>query len=623
MGFKSHLKRPFGFDFGPAKVRLFFPYNLLKPISALAPNLNCGLFLLPLIDFRMNKLPYIALFWVMGLGNSIFANNIAISNVYLTNHSVNFQSGVYQSGVSDVNFDLSWQNSWYTNTGPSNWDAAWVFVKFQVGSVNPTFSNVTLTNGQTTVTLPSVINLRVGMPMIKISGTTTVGSNIVITAINNVTNVITLSSAPSGTTASNNTIEFLRIWEHATITSTVGPPAGFTYDPITDSSGVFLHRNVQGSGNNNLTGLAVVWEYALDGVEDTAEVRVQVFAIEMVYVPQGQFTVGDGNSSDAFTQTTITTATANAVGGRPTGETAPAATWPNGFNAFYCMKYEISQGQYRDFLNTLTYNQQVTRTVSLPTANVGTGALSSSNSDRSGIDIQTQGIAASQTPAVYACNLDNDGNYNENVDGEWLACNLLTWMDGCAYADWAGLRPMTELEFEKVCRGNQSAVQDEYAWGTTSITASTNVTNGGRSNETSSTAGANCVYDNKPPNGPLRVGVFATATSTRTQSGASYYGILDLSGNLTERPVNISHANGRAFTGVNGDGILSRAGNANAINWPTLAVGEVTGANGSADRGGHWRSATLNNLEVSFRNTTLFNEAGRSIDDGFRGVRFP
>jgi hypothetical protein len=35
-----------------------------------------------------------------------------------------------------------------------------------------------------------------------------------------------------------------------------------------------------------------------------------------------------------------------------------------------------------------------------------------------------------------------------------------------AFADWSGLRPMSELEYEKACRGyNTPAVPNEYAWG--------------------------------------------------------------------------------------------------------------------------------------------------------------
>jgi hypothetical protein len=40
--------------------------------------------------------------------------------------------------------------------------------------------------------------------------------------------------------------------------------------------------------------------------------------------------------------------------------TLPAA-FPKGFQAFYCMKYEISQGQYAEFLNMLTSDQAALR----------------------------------------------------------------------------------------------------------------------------------------------------------------------------------------------------------------------------------------------------------------------
>jgi hypothetical protein len=75
------------------------------------------------------------------------------------------------------------------------------------------------------------------------------------------------------------------------------------------------------------------------------------------------------------------------------------ANWPNGFNAFYCMKYEVSQQGYVDFLNTLTYTQQVTRTANAPKHRLRErGALISSITNRNGIDIQTPGVA-STTPA--------------------------------------------------------------------------------------------------------------------------------------------------------------------------------------------------------------------------------
>lgn len=56
------------------------------------------------------------------------------------------------------------------------------------------------------------------------------------------------------------------------------------------------------------------------------------------------------------------------------------------------------------------------------------------------------------------------------------------------------------------------------------------------------------------PGGPLRVGIFATPTSDRVTAGASYWGILDLSGNVAERVMSVGIPAGREFTGAHGDG---------------------------------------------------------------------
>jgi len=58
-------------------------------------------------------------------GMATYANNIQVSNVSLTGwNSAN--------DFTMVKFNLSWENSWRTSSTPSNWDAAWVFVKYRV-----------------------------------------------------------------------------------------------------------------------------------------------------------------------------------------------------------------------------------------------------------------------------------------------------------------------------------------------------------------------------------------------------------------------------------------------------------------------------------------------------------
>ncbi|MFZ4061552.1 MAG: SUMF1/EgtB/PvdO family nonheme iron enzyme [Bacteroidia bacterium] len=573
-----------------------------------------------------------------GHGSVLLANNIAASNAVTTGQNTTAGTNA-AANYTLVEFDLSWGNSWRASTGPSNWDAAWVFVKFMVGVSNPVFTGAS--SSGTTVTVSSTANLRVGMPVYKTAGTGTFAANTVISSISSATTFV-VSVAPSPA-LSNATISCQRIWEHASLDATAGnhtAPATSAISVPSDSTGAFIYRSANGTGTFSLSDVQLRWVYGTNGVRDDAVLQVKVFAIETVWVPQGSFVVGSGGSatSEFYTHTTnvpfqissenqITVGTSSgnlyypnsSFGGDQAGP-IPAA-FPKGYAGFYCMKYEISQGDYRDFLNTLTYTQQTSRAVNV-TGIAGTEALS--NTCRNGIDIQTPGVAASFTPAVYACNLDGDANYNEAVDGEWIACTFLSWMDGCAYVDWAGLRPMTELEYEKACRGDQAAVSGEYAWGSASITGATGISNDGANNETFSNAGANCAYNySGGVPGPLRVGAFAGGATTRAQAGATYYGIMEMSGNLWDRVVTIGKSTGRNFTGLNGNGQLSPNGHANQSLWPQISGSEVTGADGSGFRGGDW-SNVASYARVSDRNSAANTTTIRSGGYGFRGVRvFP
>jgi uncharacterized protein (TIGR02145 family) len=274
------------------------------------------------------------------------------------------------------------------------------------------------------------------------------------------------------------------------------------------------------------------------------------------------------------------------------------------------MKYEISQGQYRDFLNTLTYTQQVTRTASAPNSAIGTGALVSSGTDRNGIEIKTAGTS-STTPAIYGCDLSNNNTFDEAADGEWIACNYLSWDDVTAYLDWAALRPMTELEYEKVCRGTLTPLVNEYAWGTASATSLSSLLNTSQSTEASNTSGANLVSNNAF-SGPVRGGIFATGSSNRTTAGSGYYGIMDLSGNVWEQTVPISNANARSFSNVVGDGTLATNGNAVVTTWPVSSDVGI--------RGGSYTSAGALNY-VSDRTSISAGVTTRNNNVGGRGVR--
>lgn len=608
------------------------------------------------------------------------ANNIDVSNVVVTGRDLSAGANNV-ANFTMVKFDITWENSWRTNY-TSNWDAAWIFVKFRRGMTDPTLSGVS--SSGTTVTVSSTTGLRVGMPVRVSSGTGVFAAGSVISSITNGTQFV-VSATPTAT-LSNATVVCTRIWEHArlnntghalgsigtsgTLTSALQTP-GSAFDRSTNPVvGVLLHRSAVGAGTFTSTGVQLRWNYGANGITDDDSVDVRVFGIEMVYVPQGSFFVGSGGTeSGSFTNGSWTTGATtplqitseNAISIAQTsgnlwgtsgsgnndigGSGTLAAAFPKGFAAFYCMKHEITQGQYRDFLNTLSYAQQATRTQTAPTSTAGTGALSSTNANRNGIDIETPGNATTLVPATYACNLNNNAPYNSTDDGEWIACNFISWMDGSAFADWAGLRPMTELEFEKACRGNQTAVAGEYAWGNASTTAvSSNhtagwpsnatawsITNVGANNEVSTTANANAVIfpgspaatnPSPPPGGtilgPLRTGTFAGSATTRAQAGATYYGIMEMSGNLWERPVSV--ATGRSFTGIHGDGSLSSSGNANATAWPGLSSGEVTTASGAGFRGAGWQNDVID-MRVSDRRQASLNNTGSALHYGFRAVR--
>ena len=242
-----------------------------------------------------------------------YGNNIAVNNVSLTDQNAG-------AGTTQVQFDLSWENSWRISVGPANYDAAWVFVKYRINGNN---------------------------------------------------------------------------WQHATISSTgAAAPAGSTVNP-SDGVGAFIYRATDGSGDVNYEGVQLRWDYAADGVDPSSVVDVQVFAIEMVYVPEGEFFMGTGAfdqaslngnfytlssgpfilrvpyrvaSEDAITVANVAGSlyynNTEGLGEAGIGDQAgpiPAA-FPKGFKAFYCMKYEVTQEQWVAFFNTLTDTQRATST---------------------------------------------------------------------------------------------------------------------------------------------------------------------------------------------------------------------------------------------------------------------
>jgi formylglycine-generating enzyme required for sulfatase activity len=507
----------------------------------------------------------------------VFANGIAISNSLLAAQDIT-------ADTYDIQFDIAWGNSWFISGAPSataNWDAAWVFAKFSKwnGTSWGNWTHCTLSKTLTDYYVPSGSLIKVGCS----------------------------PSAACGV-----------------------PDAG---------KGIFIYRSAVGTGTVNFTGARIRWLYATDGVLDNDRVKVSVFGVEMVYIPMASFYVGDGSAtpggnfgvvqinSGSFSGNIIADSTYDSndddatIRGAGISVASLNAGFPTGYSAFYLMKFDVSQRQYVDFLNTLTRTQQGARVASdisgdAPSARYVMSA-EASVFQRDGVAAPASGNGMT-APVVFGTDLDSDGTMSETDDGGWIAAVDLNWMDTAAYAAWAGLRPMTELEFEKAARGGQSVVADEYAWGNANVynsagasndyaLSASGATNEGVSNPGTSTGNA-AHYEttcDKGPNyvcGPVRVGIFAASavSKNRVETGGSYYGVMGLSGNVWKYAVTVGNTTGRAFDGAHGSGALSAAGNAAQANWPGYSAGEVTGATGSGFRGGSWINLP-NSLRVSDR----------------------
>ena len=495
----------------------------------------------------MNDLYIVALI-LCGMGQ-LCANNIHVSNTSLTGQNA-------AQSYTLVEFDLAWDNSWRISVGPSNWDAAWVFVKYQI------------------------------------------------------------NTGP---------------WQHAALNYMDGNndghtvPSGYivkgdsqqTNFPNT-ANGVFVYRAADGLGNVNLQNVQLRWNYAANGVSSSDVVSVKVFAIEMVYVNQGAFEVGStsdlavlepqkfytypdlDNTYTINSEAAITLENTNgnlAMANNFVFNQVIPQAYPKGYNAYYCMKYETSQDQWVSFFNLLTAQQRSARDVTgIP------GKRADSVKNRNGVSwIDQTNDATTSLPQ--------------------LPISYVTLFDIAAYLDWACLRWMSEFEFSKACRGPLSATANQYAWGSTSLYASPyTIVNPGTKSEAINNTGVHIGNANYPSTtssldaGPMRCGIFAASAKhpNREETGGSYYGIMELSGNVFEAAVTVFTQDGRNYDGSHGDGALDINGAHNQSGWPDR------NGNGYIPRGGSF-SSPVHWMHIASRGYAGL--AGDFSDTGFRGVR--
>jgi len=331
----------------------------------------------------------------------------------------------------------------------------------------------------------------------------------------------------------------------------ISGPAGLRIDVSEDQVGFWIIAPKGHKGAITCTlRILLDDEGKYDQVSGMDKRTLTAHGVEMVMIPTGAFWVGDpdpraiengafhklvGHDQKAAPFRIDTEESAIAVedgpgslryledehGYRGDGEGPIPAAFPKGVSAFWIMKYELRQGQYADFLNTLH-----------PEA-------TSVRANMAGREYAEHGGSI----------MVENGNYRASHPDR--ACAFVTWDDLCAFADWAGLRPMTELEFEKACRGPLVPLPMEYPWNTSSRERL------------------------KRPLDPMRALSWTDGLTeadmteeNRDLFGASYYRIFDLAGNVWERCITVGDSVGRAFTGSHGDGNLGAWASATNADWP-------------------------------------------------------
>jgi len=302
---------------------------------------------------------------------------------------------------------------------------------------------------------------------------------------------------------------------------------------------------------------------------------VKVFAISMVRVPSGSYVYNAGGiggtdwNNIAGPKTVDSALSDDLPSGAPVG-------WPNGYNGFYMGRYELTQGQYADFLNTIPSAQAATRY---------------------------------EPTVAYGHNMTNAGVYPNKyaaVDPN-AAKNYLSYADAWSYFSWSGLRPPTEMEFEKAGRDISGGSDARtYPWGNTAPDLVTYTP----PNETGTCIKRYLNYNNTAGcTKVLDVGRYMSGDVYRTaaETGASPWGIADLAGNVWEFNINSSWL----FVPLNGDGTLNLP-----VSWP------VPGAATAGLRGGSWAgSATYG--RVSGRDYASWAYTDRGNNFGARAARTP
>jgi formylglycine-generating enzyme required for sulfatase activity len=191
--------------------------------------------------------------------------------------------------------------------------------------------------------------------------------------------------------------------------------------------------------------------------------------------------------------------------------------------------------------------------------------------------------------------------------------NYLAIPDAWSYLSWAGLRPLTEMEFERAARDLAPDART-FPWG--EFVSTDTVQTYSPPNE-----GGTCTRNYMNYNGEivltacqkvLDVGRYMSGDVYRTaaQTGASPYGIADMAGNVWNIVINCAWATAPG----NGNGTVYWPGT-----WPT------PGNPGTGIRGGSWYSDNSDmpymRISDAYRRSWLFTNQAHNV--GSRGARTP
>lgn len=303
--------------------------------------------------------------------------------------------------------------------------------------------------------------------------------------------------------------------------------------------------------------------------------------------------------------------------------------FPKGYKSMWYMKYSLTESQFVDFLNCLTRNQQKTHVMSdISTDTIDNFyVMTNSNEivDRCEIYCRRFGNKT-QEPIEFLTSAPN------------RACNAIAYKDVAAFACFSGLRLITELEYEKACRGTAKAVAGEFAWGSTNIGRVFHfdgVDASGREIPVSQHKEdiVNCNFgediapfekefktipDNPGWSGPVSVGLFERSPiiegyTKRECTGASFYGIMELCGNVWENLVSVGREEGRVYDSSYGNGVLDENGNHTMEKWPDSET-----AVGIGVRGGVFVSPNPDYVRMAIRVFASHTKSDKRYHGGLR-----